>query len=483
MSSTILLKKMTIRYSYLLVLCMVTLSIISCKNWDDRLMNTNDNATQTLITKISNQAELSTFKSLLEKTGYDKLLASSKNFTVYAPNNAALATLNTSILNDTSALKAFVGNHIAFQANEVSATSTTLQLLSLVNGKYVSVKGDLANGIKIISSEFVGNGVLNTLGAFMEVKPTLSQFIASTRSTYKQNGYATDSITRISKLVGSLADESQRYTYIVLTDAALATEVAKLAPYYKAGGDTTAIEASLNILKDFIIEGEYSIDNLPTTITSKLGTKITIDKAAIKETVKLSNGTVYVLDKINVNIADKFKSIVVEGESWAGLRVVPTTASYTSLSTAKQIDLLGRSTLPANLTTTIAAIKDMKDPANGRLFQQIKVVGHAVSGFFLRYTVPNLPAMKYKVYWVAVNDLYNSNTATAETATFAISQRLAMGTAANASFPLTALTAKNYSEVLLGEYTPSKFGRLDMFLTANTTGALVLDYIRLEPVL
>lgn len=483
MSITILLKKMTIRYSYLLVLCMVTLSMISCKNWDDRLMSTNDNATQTLIAKVSSQSELSTFKSLLEKTGYDKLLASSKNFTVYAPTNTALASLSTSILNDTSALKTFVGNHIAFQANEVNAASTTTQLLPLVNGKYVSMSGDMINGVKVISSVFVGNGVLNTMGGFIEAKPSLSKFITSTRGSYKQNGFVADSIGRITKLVGDLSDESKRYTYFVLTDAALATEVAKLTPYYKAGGDTTAIEASLNTLKDFVIEGDYASDKLPATITSKLGVKLTIDKAAIKETITVSNGTVYVLDKITVNLADKFKSIVVEGENWAGLRVVPTTTSYNNLSATDKLNFMGRSVLPANLTTTIAAIKDMKDPVNGRVFQQMKVVGHGVSGFYLRYAVANLPVMKYKVYWVAVNDLYNSNTATAETATFAISQRLVMGTATNTSFPFVALTAKNYSEVLLGEYTPSKFGKLDMFLTANTTGALVLDYIRLEPVL
>jgi hypothetical protein len=56
-----------------------------------------------------------------------------------------------------------------------------------------------------------------------------------------------------------------------------------------------------------------------------------------------------------------------------------------------------------------------------------------------------------------------------------------MGTSTSTTFPLTTLTAKNYSEVLLGEYTPAQFGTLNMYLTANGTGAIALDYIKLVP--
>ena len=44
--------------------------------------------------------------SLLIKSGYDKILSSSTNYTVFAPTNDALNGLSTSIVNDTAQLKA-----------------------------------------------------------------------------------------------------------------------------------------------------------------------------------------------------------------------------------------------------------------------------------------------------------------------------------------------------------------------------------------
>jgi hypothetical protein len=482
---------MNIRYYYFLMMLLIGTCLTSCKNWDERLVSGNDNLGLTLFDKISGQTELSTFKSLLVKTGYDKVLASSKNYTVWAPTNDALASLNTAILNDTTALKAFVGNHIAYQTNEVLSTSTQRNLVPMLNGKYSTVLGSTFNGIKLVSANtFVGNGVLHTIGASSTVLPSLWDFIKANQAQYKQNN-AIVSLTRlvfnaskadtagidpltgkqlykpntgfeeVNRFTQGVADvklESKRYTYFLLKDAAFNTETAKISSYYKAGGDTTNVEAAFNTVKDLLVEGEYTLETLPTTLTSKFGVKFTIDKAAIEGSIPLSNGTAYILNNINVTIADKYQPIVIEGENW-----------------------VGRSSTPATLTAAMAVVRDLEDPATGRTFKQMSVVGHGVTGFFLRYSIASLPALKYKVYWVAVNDLYNSNTATGETATYAMSQRLVMGTSTSTTFPLTTLTAKNYSEVLLGEYTPAQFGTLNMYLTANGTGAIALDYIKLVP--
>lgn len=482
---------MNIRYYYFLMMLLIGTCLISCKNWDERLVSSNDALSLTLFDKISGQAELSTFKSLLVKTGYDKVLASSKNYTVWAPTNDALTSLSTAILNDTTALKAFVGNHIAYQTNEVLSTSTQENLVPMLNGKYSAVLGSTFNGIKVVSANtFVGNGILHTIGASSTVLPSLWDFIKANQTQYKQNN-AIVSLTRlvfnaskadtagidpltgkqlykpntgfeeVNRFTQGVADvrlESKRYTYFLLKDAAFNTETAKISSYYKAGGDTTSVESSFNTVKDLLVEGEYTLETLPTTLTSKFGVKFSIDKAAIQGSVKLSNGTVFILDKINVTIADKYQPIIIEGENW-----------------------VGRSSTPATLTAAMAVVRDLEDPATGRTFKQMSVVGHGTTGFFLRYAITAMPALKYKVYWVAVNDLYNSNTATGETATYAMSQRLVMGTSANTTFPLTTLTAKNYSEVLLGEYTPAQFGTLNMYLTANGTGAIALDYIKLVP--
>lgn len=486
---------MNIRYYSLCCLLIVGFNLLSCKTWDDRLMTTSGDASMTLSDKIANQAELSTFNGLLQKTGYDKLLRSSKNFTVWAPNNTALANLSASVLNDTTALKAFVGNHIGYQTSEMLSSATDTKLVQLLNGKYASLKGATFNGLATSTANtFVGNGVLHTLVRSSEVLPSLWQYIQN-NTTVKQNNtiagmvisrfnpdkaqkagidpltgaqlYTStapnEQVNRFTTSVADLSTESKRYTYIVLNDAAYDAEVTRIAGYFKAGGDTTAKESGFNVVKDLVVEGEYTVDNLPSSFTSVLGTKFSIDKSAVISSVKLSNGTALVVNKINLALADKFKSIVTEGENYTAKADFPLNLSSSAIATA-------------------IAVKDYVDPTTTRKFKQVRVFGHAVStGFWLKYTLNNLPVMKYKVYWVAYNDWYGSNTATTETANLAISQRLLMGSLTSTTFALTALPAKNYSEVYLGDYTPTKYGSLDMYLMSNGTGGLMLDYIRLEP--
>jgi hypothetical protein len=87
--------------------------------------------------------------------------------------------------------------------------------------------------------------------------------------------------------------------------------------------------------------------------------------------------------------------------------------------------------------------------------------------------------MRYKAYWVAVNDF--------QTATFTM--RLAPGAANATTFAYTTVNPSVYSEVLIGEFVLNAYQpAYDVFLVAaNSTTAtanpLVCDYIRLEPVL
>jgi hypothetical protein len=89
-----------------------------------------------------------------------------------------------------------------------------------------------------------------------------------------------------------------------------------------------------------------------------------------------------------------------------------------------------------------------------------------------------MPAMKYRAYWVAVNDF--------QTATF--SQRLSIGVPTGTNLPYIVVPAANYNEQLLGEFTLSNYAQsMDFFLvaansTSNAANPVVCDYIRLEPV-
>src|SRR5688572_30518093 len=106
---------MRLRYKFLLVaVCALVFS--ACKKWDDHVEVTNQDLKQNLLQAISADANLSTFRELIKKTGLDSLLQSSKTFTVWAPVNSALQNLDPAIINDNTQLKAFVLNHISFQS-------------------------------------------------------------------------------------------------------------------------------------------------------------------------------------------------------------------------------------------------------------------------------------------------------------------------------------------------------------------------------
>jgi hypothetical protein len=139
--------------------------------------------------------------------------------------------------------------------------------------------------------------------------------------------------------------------------------------------------------------------------------------------------------------------------------------------------------MPVSIGSAVIAVRNRLNPVTNLTSNSVSVIGHGNAGFWLRYQLNDVPSIKYKVYWVVINDLYNTNTAVAEAATFNINQKLAMASLSSTTFayPTAALPVKNYTEQLLGEYTVNSFGKLNMYLVANGTNAMSLDYIKLVP--
>jgi hypothetical protein len=85
--------------------------------------------------------------------------------------------------------------------------------------------------------------------------------------------------------------------------------------------------------------------------------------------------------------------------------------------------------------------------------------------------------MKYKAYWVALNDFQSAS----------FSQKLGIGTPTSSSLNYVTVTPNNYNEVYLGEFTLSSYqSALDVYMTANNKSKaaenpLVCDYIRIVP--
>jgi hypothetical protein len=486
----------------LLWLFFFALCFAGCQKSDDHNEIASQDLSMKLLEAISQQPDLSKFYEYLQKTGLDKEIASSKTYTVWAPVNAALQSLDAAIIADPAKLKQFIGNHISSQTYFTRNASSPIRV-PMLNGKRVSFSNKIFDEATITQADkYVANGVLHVIDKAAPVYPNAWELVNNTKTSFQQSAFiltltrkvfdatnaivdsinsqtgkpiyrpGTDSVLRNSfnYEVYDLQNEEKLYTYFILNDAAFTTEVNKLLPYFKTSTtDSTKELASNAVVKDLIVEGLYTIDQLPATLTSKSGVTIPIDKNKIVETRRMSNGIAYVMTGVNFDAKTKIPSVVVQGENYLGF-----------------FDANGNAVNPRQNNVSSIFLRARVNKTTGTPYTDIFVYNHGVSNINAQYQITRLPSVKYKVYWVAVNDSVVINLTDPRFLPAPFSQRLAMGVRGANFLPLTPatgmlITPYNYSEVYLGDYTKTTYGTLDMFLTANGTTPLTLDYIKLVP--
>jgi hypothetical protein len=494
---------MFFRREYYLIAAFFLVLFSSCKKWDDSQIN-NADLTLSLSAAIASDPNLSTFSNYLRQTGVDAILQSSKTFTVWAPNNTALQSLDASIVNDTAKLRAFVMNHISYQTYFTRDVQTSVRV-PMLSGKYNNFFGNKIEDANVVTADrFVSNGVLHVIDKPMVVLQSAWEYVQSTTSQYAQNSYIAnlnfnsfspslaivDSISALTGLpiyrpgtgivvrnffndrVFDLKREDKQYTYFLLANAAFNLKADSLKPYYQTG--FAAATDSLdrwNIVKDLVVDTLYpTAASLPASITSKFGIVVPINKASIIETRKLSNGVVYVLSSSDVSTASKFKEIRIEGE--------------------KPFGFLSDKTSSTNYRIRL-------NPVTNQNYSDLLVSGHGVTGYYSYYRLTEMPSMKYNVYALAVNDFQTAAVfesiipvvAGTSTVLPTVSTQLATNTTQlSYAVPLNTATGA-YNEVFLGSFTSNAYGTLDIRLTSagstlgsSGTGPIVLDYLRIVPV-
>ena len=466
------------------MLLAIVSAALGCNKWDKHTESLDPKANQTLMEQINGNTDLSKFAMLLTKSGIDKEIVS-KNYTVYAPTNAALSTLDASIENDSAKLRRFVTNHIALQTYYTTAV-VAQKRIPMINGKYHNIMGKRIDDANItVADQYAKNGVLQILDKMLPYLANSWNFIEADplmptlNKTYILNNYyktfdatnavqigvdtlgrpvyqpGTDSIvTNIFwNTVKDIRDESKEYTTFVLTDAAWTAESARLTPFYT--DSFLRSYSNANMIQEYAIEGAYTAAQLPDTIVSRYNVKLGIDKAAIVQTIKTSNGYVHIMNKMTVRLQDKFKPIIIEAENY----------SFYSAN---------------RLGNTYK--REMLDSSTGRRFMDMVVYNHGLALFNYGYRLTNvIGKQKYKAYWVAVNNNIGG-------ITVPFSQKLGIDTATSVKyFGYTVVPMYNYKEQLIGEFTLPEFRqRMNIYLTANNTttaatNAIVCDYIKLEP--
>lgn len=488
----------------LLTLLLLSLSILSaCKDsWDDRVSVSNEGLTQSLMDKIAAQENLSTFNSYLKKTGYDQILSSSKNFTVWAPSNSALQNLDAGIVSDTARLKVFVANHISNLAYATSVPADTAQRILMLNGKYVPFSKTTFDEVNISSAnQYAKNGILHVIDGAVPVKQSIWEYLNTATVGLEQKTYllslnktgqdtalatvtgydpvtgkpilkpGTGMITtnRFLSSVRNVSNEQNQYTFFLLADASFLAEKAKLNKYYNSTSlvtdSTTANLTSWNVVKDLAVSGAYSPTQLPSQLISVNNVKIPINKNAIVASYKASNGWVHVMNSMDFAVTEKIPPIVIEGETPIGFN-----ASGNSFFTFYPV----------------------RSDNNGLSYKSIEVYRSQISAFTAFYRFRNVPSATYKVYWRAVAGSQGDP----QTVTF--NQKLTF-TSANILTDLgykpvsvastdPVANAAAHAEQYIGDCIVTKYGYVYMSLisaasASQNVNTLLLDYVKLVPVI
>jgi len=474
----------------LLVVC---LALNGCSDsLDEHTTVTDSKLQKSLAQRIAEESELSEFNALLEESGFDEILNSSKSFTVWAPDNQAMSNVPSEVLADPEQVKRFVSNHIALTSFSTDMVKDTLRV-QMLSEKYEDFLSDTSIGGAGISlaDQYASNGIYHIISSDLAPQFNIWEYIVANPGDYDQNEFIeslndfdlfnveqgigeseemeeTEDTLHANELLRTydLRDEQKRYTYFVMADEGYGLEKDKLVPYSKRPSqDSTQMLAQYNVVKDLVFEGAYTLDNLPNTLTSLDGVEVPIDQDNfIGEPMELSNGIVYLVDRIDVKLEDKLLPIKIEGETPWGF------------SHNRNDNLFYR---------------EKTDPS-GEYFEDLVARNHGVAQFSIHYEASKLYSTTYRVYWRAVNDFEGS-----------FWQGLRIGGRYEAmedeegvelvdviaNYPPMEVPPNNYEEVFVGEFTLERAGDINMIsLVAENNSSdrwnpLSLDYLRLVPII
>ena len=389
-----------------------------------------------LVEAISTKLELSTFYVMLKKTGYDQLLKTSNDFTVFAPTNTAWSGVDTTNLDKMTKL---VGTLIVYKSYFTDDANLYKKVTS-VNGKniFYDASTQSFNGAKIITPDIrSANGVIQITDKIVERKNNIWEYL-STNTDYLQYQYINSLNSRImdpekSVAIGiNPADGKTKYdtiwkninnflqkypldyedsvhTYIVVENDNFNTLYNKYKDYFQMGtlAKTDSI-TRFNVCQDFVFNGIVDITQFDT-LTNVDGVKVPVKNAIIESTYNASNGRVYVLKESNIRLKDKIKPIIIQGEDFTSS--ANSTYVFTRYkrwaSGERDVALEGAETQSDSLYRRSTGLKDSVRSKIYRLptvNDPSKAPVANINNFYIEYKA-NVNSAKYDLYYIAYDDI------------------------------------------------------------------------------
>ncbi|HQK37843.1 MAG TPA: fasciclin domain-containing protein [Bacteroidales bacterium] len=291
----------------LLLVSGVFLSSCEKDNNDDNTPKSN-----TITDVVVANKNFTTLKEALVKTGLDKTLMGSGEFTVFAPTNdafnALFAKLGVSSISDLSSetLTPILLYHV-LGTKAMSSSLQTGYVSSLSagkGGKYVSLKITVANGVKVNSNVNViqadiiaSNGVVHVIDKVL-LPPTVAD-IASFDGSFTTLVSALDA----NNLVGTLSNPSGTFTVFAPTDAAfsafgaLPNDLLPVLLYHVLGQIVYSDQISTGYVGTL---STYMENPISLYIDKSSGVKL---NGAVNVTIADivgTNGVIHVIDKVLV---------------------------------------------------------------------------------------------------------------------------------------------------------------------------------------
>lgn len=344
----------------------LAIGLFSCnQTWEEHYKTQNEALIEKkLMELIYEQPELSLFTAMLEKTGYDKVLAASQVYTVWAPNNDALATVDTSNINE---LNKIVRNHIArFSHPSSGVQNEAVSMLNKKNVHFVREDQNLVFGDRTVLEQdlSVGNGILHIIDGLVTFYPNVWEYLGSADGVDSLRNYmysfeeyffdeenslvvgindlgqtVYDSIIIYSNplfdFLGELNNEDSLYTMLIPDNQAWTEAYDTISSYYKfsgsvAGDSVEKAEADLMqssvtklvITKDLIFRENLSKDQILArdSLISSGGNVFKNPGFLFNNSTDstMSNGRSFITNKLNYTTDVWCKPIVVEAEDVRG---------------------------------------------------------------------------------------------------------------------------------------------------------------------
>ncbi|MFC4815585.1 MULTISPECIES: fasciclin domain-containing protein [unclassified Flavobacterium] len=307
-----------IKIKRLVLLFVTAISLFSCDNNDN---SASDNSIAGI---ASNNSELSSLVTALNKTGLTTTLSESGSFTVFAPTNAAFATFlsengyaNLDAV-PVNALKEILLNHVisgSFQSSSLTtgyvktlakgSASTTNTLSMFIN----TSSGVKINGIATVTTANIiaNNGIIHIVDKVIGLPTIVTHATANPNFSSLVNALTAEGQPDFVNILSS----NETFTVFAPTNDAFTSLDSELAPSGIAGvssGNLTKVLKyhvvnGANVISSSLTNGQVVNTYVNQTFTVNLTpARITDANARVSNItavdVQCSNGIIHVLDKV-----------------------------------------------------------------------------------------------------------------------------------------------------------------------------------------